>query len=465
MTSGREWKLILLFTLPIMAGSLLQQLYNTVDGIVVGNFVGEDAFAGVGTCSPLVFLFLAFAMGIGVGAGVIVSQYYGARKMKELAASIDTALILMGILGVCFALIAFAATPFLLRVVLDTPEKILPYSITYFRIYSIGLVFQFVYNGISFVLRGMGDSKATLYFLIVSTVLNGILAVVFVIAFRWGVAGTAIATVIAQVVCAALSYIYLRKRFKFEETGKHFDRKMCGQILRFGIPSAIQQTILSLGGSAMQRLVNGFGESAIAAYAAALRINMLMSVPIFGFQAGLASFTGQNIGAGRIDRVKRGLRDTLILAMSVSVILCLITYLFAPTVVKMFALTGDALELGVQQVRFWSYVFCAFTAYCTVGGVLQGSGDVVVQTVATMSALIIRVALGYAGVAVGILGYNAAWVTNPIGWIASIAIIFTRYFSGKWKTKAVAMRSSEETAGPEEGLQQICAETSSEVSS
>jgi putative MATE family efflux protein len=460
MTVGREWKLILLFTLPIMAGSFLQQLYNTVDGIVVGNFIGEDAFAGVGTCSPLVFLFLAFAMGLGVGAGVTVSQYFGARKMNELSASIDTALILMGIFGVCFAVIGFVTTPFLLRVLLNTPAKILPYSILYFRIYCIGLVFQFIYNGIAFILRGMGDSKATLYFLLISSFLNAILAVVFVIVFHWGVAGTAIATVIAQVVCAGVSYAYLRRRFRYEADSKHFDSKICRHILRIGIPSAIQQTILSLGGSAMQRLVNGFGESAIAAYAAALRINMLMSVPIFGFQAGLANFTGQNIGAGRYDRVKRGLRVTLIMSLSLSVILCLVTYFFAPAVVKMFALDGEALALGIRQVRFFALVFCTFTTYCVVGGVLQGSGDVVFQTVATMSALTIRVALGYIGVAVGFFGYNAAWVTNPVGWVAALVIILLRYFSGKWRTKVVATRSPEEAGGAEAPVQ-VCAEVES----
>jgi putative MATE family efflux protein len=455
MTVGREWKLILLFTLPIMAGSFLQQLYNTVDGIVVGKFVGEEAFAGVSTCAPLMFLFLAFAMGLGVGAGVTVSQYYGAKKMKELSAAVNTAVILMAAVGVLFALIGVIATPFLLRVLLNTPESILPYSVLFFRIYCIGLVFQFVYNGISFILRGMGDSKATLYFLIISSILNAGLAVLFVIAFQWGVAGTAIATVIAQGVCVTVSYLYLRKRFKFEADEKRFDPVICKHILRFGIPSAIQQTILSLGGSAMQRLVNGFNDdAAIAAYGASLRTNMLMSVPIFGFQAGLASFTGQNIGAGRFDRVKRGFRATLVMAMVLSILACLASYLFAPEFVRLFGLSDDAMAYGVEQVRFFAMVFCAFTYYMIVGGVLQGAGDVTVQSIATLSALVIRVALGYIGVAVGFFGYNAAWVTNPIGWIAAIVITTLRYASGKWKTKALV------SAGAESGevLEPICAE-------
>lgn len=453
MTVGREWKLILFFTLPIMAGSLLQQLYNTVDGIVVGNFVGEDAFAGVGTCAPLAFLFLAFATGLSVGAGVIVSQYFGARKTKELSAAIDTSLILLGAVGVCIAVIGFVTTPLLLRAVLNTPEKILPYSIVYFRIYCVGLAFQFVYNSISFVLRGMGDSKATLYFLVVATVVNVLLDLLFVLVFHWGVAGTAIATVVAQAVCVCVSFIYLKKRFRFEKNEKRFDPVICRQILRLGIPSAIQQTIVSLGGSMMQRLVNGFGGAAIAAYAAALRINMLLSVPIFGLQAGLANFTGQNIGAGRLDRVKRGFRSTLVMGLSLSVVLCTLSYLFSPSIVKLFALSGDSLALGIRQTRFLALVFSAFSYYCIMGGVLQGSGDVVIQSVATLSALVIRVAAGYLGVHLGILGYEAAWVTNPIGWIAAILITTLRYASGKWKTKAL-VGGRENTDVPEP----ICAE-------
>jgi putative MATE family efflux protein len=325
----------------------------------------------------------------------------------------------------------------MLRVVLNTPENIMPYGVLYFRIYCIGIVFQFIYNAISFILRGMGDSKATLYFLLITSVLNGVLAVVFVMIFHWGVAGTAIATVLAQIVCAGISYIYLRRRFKLDETGRHFDPVMCRHILRLGIPSAVQQTIVSFGNTAMQRLVNGFGESAIAAYTAGSRINMLMFVPIFGFQAGLASFTGQNIGAGKLDRVKSGFRATLFMAMAVSVAACTVTYIFAPDIVTIFALQGDSLALGIQQVRFFTVVFCAFTYYMVVGAVLQGAGDVVVQSIATLSALGIRVALGYIGVHFGILGYEAAWVTNPIGWIAAIVITTIRYTSGKWKSKAV----------------------------
>jgi putative MATE family efflux protein len=454
MTAGREWKLILLFTLPIIAGSLLQQLYNTVDGIVVGNFIGDDAFAGVGTCGALAFIFLSVAMGLGTGISVVISQYFGARRYSDLNAAIDTSLLLMGGVGLVFSVAAFFLTPFLLRTVLNTPDQILPYAVVYFRIYAVGLFFQFIYNGIASILRGLGDSKASLYFLLITSVLNAGLAVLFVIAFRWGVSGTGVATVIAQVVCAGISYIYLKRRFTFENSGMHFDRQALRHILRIGIPSAVQAMIISFGNTAMQRLVNGFGEASIAAYTAGSRMMMLLFVPIFGFQAGLATFTGQNIGAGRLDRVKRGFWSTAIIAFALSVIICVALYIFAPSFIRLFGVGGEALRRGVEMLRFYAFTFCIFSFQMEINGLLQGAGDIVVQSVATLLALGTRVALGYLGVYLGLLGYQAAWVTDPIGMGVATLIVALRYASGKWKTKAVVNPAQAPSAEPE----QVCAE-------
>jgi putative MATE family efflux protein len=453
MTTGKEWKQILFFTLPIMAGGLLQQLYNTVDGFVVGNYVGDKAFAGVGTCGALGFIFLAVAMGLGTGISVVISQYFGARRQSELSAAIDTAIIIMGGVGIVFSAAAFLLTPFLLTTVIRTPPDILPYAALFFRIYTIGFVFQFFYNGIASILRGMGDSKASLYFLIITSVLNAGLAILFVIAFHWGVAGTGIATVISQAVCAVISYIYLKKRFVFENSGRHFDKTACRHILRFGIPSAVQGMIVSFGNTAMQRLINGFGNDLIAACTAGQRIMMLMFVPVFGFQAGMATFTGQNIGAGRLDRVKRGFWSTASIAFGLSVFVCAILYIFAPSLIQLFGVGGVALAYGVEMLRFNALVFCVFSFQMTLNGVLQGAGDIVIQSFATLLALGVRVAFGYLGVHFGFLDYHAAWVTEPVGMAIATIIIVIRYASGKWKTKAVV-----HMAEPVGAIQQACAE-------
>jgi len=441
LTTGKEWKLILLFTLPIMAGNLLQQLYNVVDGVIVGNYVSESAFASVTTCQSLTVLYLAMAFGLSAGAGIIISQYYGAGKKDKLPAAIDTALILLGTCGIILTLLGIFLSPFLLKTILNVPEDYLPDAITYMRIYSGGLFFQFLYNGIAATLRGFGDSKATLYFLLIAALLSTALTFLFVLVFNWGVAGAASSTVLAQAVCAAVSYAYLRKRFPYEKTGRHWDSKVAATMAKLGLPIAIQMGIVSVGNGSMHRLVNSFGSTTpevVAAYGASIRLDMLLFVPIMGFQSGLSNFTGQNIGAGRLDRVKRGLRATLIMSMATTIAMSALLYIFAEQVVGFFGLADASLKMGAQIVEFLTLFFWMFSCYMTVGGVLLGAGDTIVSSATTLTALGIRIAAGYITVHIGLLGYSAAWVTTPVGWLFAMAIAYTRYFTGGWKKKAVA---------------------------
>jgi len=441
MTHGKEWKLILLFTLPLMAGNLLQQLYNVIDGIIVGNFVSEAAFASVATAAPLVFLYLALALGLSVGVNIVVSQYFGAGKNNMLSVAIDTALILLGIAGITLTVLGVFFSETLLRELLNVHEEILPDAVRYMRIYSFGLFFTFMYNAVAAILRGFGDSKATLYFLLVATILSTVLTFLFVIVIRWGVAGAAFSTVLAQATCAIVSYIYLRKRFPYERTGSHWNASIAKTMVKLGAPIAIQMGVVSIGNGTMWRLVNGFESTTpgiVAAYGAALRLDMLVFVPIMGFQSGLASFTGQNMGAGRLDRVKCGLYSSVGIAVFTTLILSAALYIFAEAFVGFFGLTDNALVLGIQVIRFMTLFFWMFAAYMTLGGLLQGAGDTIVMSVATLSAIIIRVAAGYAAVELDWLGYEAAWVTMPIGWICAFIITFTRYFTGGWRKKAIA---------------------------
>jgi putative MATE family efflux protein len=448
MTVGKEWKLILLFTLPIMAGNILQQLYNIIDGIIVGNFVGELSFASVATSGPLVLMYLALAFGLSVGVGITVSQYFGAGKDDELPIAIDTALILLGVCGLIFTGVGMILSPHMLRIILNVPEEIFPEAVTYMRIYSAGLFFQFMYNCIASTLRGIGDSKATLYFLIVSAILNIILTFIFVITIKWGVAGAAFSTVLAQAVCATVSYIYLRKRFPFIKGGKHFDIKLAKTMIKLGLPIAVQMSLISLGNGAMQRLVNSFGvttPAVVPAYGAAVRLDALVFVPMSGFQAGLASFTGQNIGAGKLERVRTGLRSSLVMAVLCTVFISLCYYIFAETIVGFFGLSNESLVIGTSIVRYFTFFFWILACNMMFSGVLQGAGDTVIITLATLTSLSTRVVLGYLAAHFEILGYSAAWMPVPLGWLFWATIIYSRYFSGKWKNKAVAGRLSHES--------------------
>ena len=441
MTNGKEWKLILLFTLPIIAGNLLQQLYNIIDGIVVGNFVSELAFASVTTCTSLTVLYLCIATGLSVGVSVITSQYYGAGKKEDLPVAIDTAVILLGICGLAVSVIGVLLSPFLLENVLNVPEENLPQSILYMRIYSAGLFFQFIYNGIAATLRGFGDSKATLYFLLIATLLNTGLDLLFVISFRWSVAGAAYATVLAQFICVVVSYIYLRKRFPVVKGGRHWDGRIAATMAKLGLPIAVQFGVVAIGGGSMQRLVNGFDATVpgiVAAYGAGIRLDNLVFVLILGFQSGLVSFTGQNIGAGRIDRVKRGLYSTLVMSLSATIIMSVVFFLNAEAVVSFFGLEAGSLQIGSEIVRFMCFFFWLFSAYQSLGGVLQGAGDTILTSFATLSGLAFRITFAYVTVNLGLIDHSAAWVSHPLSWTWSSIIVCIRYFSGRWKNKAVA---------------------------
>lgn len=437
MTAGTEWKHILLFAIPVMLGNLLQQFYTAADGVIVGRFVGENAFSSIGTTQSLTFLCLAFAIGMGVGASVVTSQYFGAGKDDSIPLVIDTALILSGCLGIIVSILAIILAPAFISTLLKVPQHLMADAVLYLRIYALSLVFSFIYNCIAAILRGMGDSKATLYFLLVSALLNIALDLLFVAVFNWGVAGAAVATSISQTACAVVSYAYLRKRFK-PNIGRHFDFEIFKLIVRLGFPSALQQSIVSFGHIAMQRLVNGFGQASIAAYTAGNRLDNFMFVPIQGLGTALSSFTGQNIGAGNLHRTKRGLRYTLLFSLSIAVVLGVLLFIFASPVVSLFSLSGESLARGIEQVRFYSVTFWIFAIYMTLGGVFQGSGDVLTQSAITLSALVVRVVLGYIGVYTAVLGYEAAWVTMPVGWIVALTISLIRYFTGGWKKKAVA---------------------------
>ena len=441
MTLGKEWKQILVFSLPIIAGNLLQQLYNTVDGVIVGQFVGENAFAGVTASTPLTFLCISFAIGLSVGVGIVVSQFFGAGQHEMLPVSIDTALILLGSCGLFLTVLSFIIAPFMLRSILSVPDYSLSYAIVYVRIYATGIIFQFVYNGVAAILRGLGNSKALLVFLIIATVLNLILDLLFVVVFHWDVAGVAIATVLAQLVCVLISYVYLRKRYPLLKGGQHWDGAISATMTRLGLPIAIQQSVVSIGYGSLQRLVNSFDETVpgvMAAFGAGVRIQNIINAPLASFQSGLASFTGQNIGAGKLNRVYRGYVMTLIMSLITTVVLCVFMYVFAEQLVILFGLTGNAQVIGIEQMRFLSMIIWMFSCYMTLGGLLQGAGDTVLQSITTLSAFGLQVITAYTFVHFGLIGYNAAWRVVPLGWGLAIIISYTRFFTGGWKKKAVA---------------------------
>ncbi len=452
LTRGVIWKQILLFTLPIIAGTLLQLLYSTVDGIVVGNFVSEVALGSINTSLSFSAVLVAVSTGLSTGCGIVIAQYYGARQQQEMRAAIATGFILLTGLGVVFTILGWFSTPFFLSVVLGVPDDAMDYAVTYLRIYFLGFTFQFLYNTFAAVLRAVGDSKATMLFLLIASVVNIVLDLLFVIVFHWGVAGVAIATVIAQGASAAASAMYTYRRrpeVALKRQEFIFSGRMCKTILSMGIPVTLQSIVSSLGSVGIQRLINSFGSTTMSAVAAGSRVESFATVPAIAFNAGMSAFAGQNMGAGNIERVKKGFVSALIMGAGMNILLGVVLYAFAPYLVALFGCTGEALEIGVEQLRFMSLVLVFLMVLFTSRGMLQGAGDVSITTVITFLTLAFRIFIAYVMAGVPAIGYRAVWYSMGIDFVLGSSLYMIRLATGKWKTKAITAAKAEETGAAE----------------
>ena len=421
LTRGTPWKLIVQFALPIMAGNLLQQLYNTADTIIVGNFNGQQALSAVGACASLTVLFTALAIGFSIGAGVLISQYFGASREQELRQYAATAIVLMLAMGLLMSLIGVCSARFLLARALGTPEALLPLTLLYFRIYAAGLVFQFGYNIAAALLRALGDSKATLYFLLVSSVLNVVLDLAFVAGLGMGVAGAAIATVLSQIASCVIGFAYMHRRYallRFSLRELRMDLKTAGRILQVGAPMAIQQSIVSCGFLFLQRLVNYYGESMIASYT-------------------VATFAGQNMGAQRPDRVSKGLGQGVLVSLGMTLILCLAQIAGIPLIIRAFQLDAGAAAICRLHLFSSAVAIPIFAVYFPANGMCQGVGEGFHATFYALLALGLRVVFAYALHKTSLFGYTAIWWSQAMSWTITLVVCYVHFFRGKWKDKSL----------------------------
>ena len=440
LTRGTPWKLIVQFALPIMAGNLLQQLYNTADTIIVGNFNGQQALSAVGACASLTVLFTALAIGFSIGAGVLVSQYFGANRLEELRRYAASSIVLMLAMGLLMSLIGVCSARFLLARALGTPEALLPLTLLYFRIYAAGLVFQFGYNIAAALLRALGDSKATLYFLLVSSVLNVVLDLVFVAGLGMGVAGAAIATVLSQIASCVIGFAYMHRRYallRFSLRELRMDLKTAGRILQVGAPMAIQQSIVSCGFLFLQRLVNYYGESMIASYTVASRMENILMIPIIGIQNTMATFAGQNMGAQRPDRVSKGLGQGVLVSLGMTLILCLAQIAGIPLIIRAFQLDAGAAAICRLHLFSSAVAIPIFAVYFPANGMCQGVGEGFHATFYALLALGLRVVFAYALHKTSLFGYTAIWWSQAMSWTITLVVCYVHFFRGKWKDKSL----------------------------
>ena len=439
MVEGTPWKHILRFAFPVLAGSLLQQLYNTVDTIVVGNFSGEAALSAVGTTGSFTFLFLALATGFSAGNGVVVAQYYGAKDEKQVRANASTGILLMMGMGLLATIAGLLVSRPAYTYLVGVPDEFLELTLQYFRIYAIGLIFQFGYNIFSSILRAVGDSAATLYFLLIASVLNTILDLVFVAGFQWGVVGAALATDIAQAGSFVAAYIYMAHRypmFRFKLKEFIWDSGLAKKTLQAGFPIALQLIIVSFGLTFIQRAVNGFGQAMTASFTVGYRIELYMNLPCSAFQTTLATYTGQNIGAGKPERVKKGARQAVLMSLLLTLCISALVYIFAENIIGLFKLSEQATVYCNAHLKTIALINIILALYIPLFGVFQGTNHGGAATMVAVGALGMRVLSTYLLRYSSLFGHTIIWWNGLFGFGTGCLIAWAYYLSNRWQKKS-----------------------------
>lgn len=442
MLTGNPGRALFLFALPMILGNLFQQFYNMADSMIVGQYVGEDALAAVGASYSLTTVFIMVAIGGGIGASVITSQYLGAQSYGKMKTSIYTALINFLIISMLLAAGGFLLNRNILTA-LKTPDNIIEDAVLYLKIYFCGLPFLFMYNILSAMFNALGKSQIPLGLLIFSSVLNVALDLYAVRVLGWGVAGVAIATVIAQGISALISFgilLWSLKHYKVEEEEqvKLYDVEMLVRGTKIAIPSIIQQSIVSIGMLLVQSVVNSFGSSVLAGYSAGMRIESICIVPMIATGNAVSTFTAQNLGAGQPERVKKGYHAGLAMIAVFAVMICVILQVFHGSIIDAF-LKGDggidAYETGNAYLTFIGWFFALIGVKACTDGVLRGAGDVNVYMAANLVNLAFRVS--FANLCAPIFGVQAVWWAVPIGWGVNFLLSFIWYRTGRWSRKRV----------------------------
>jgi len=438
LTIGNERKLILRFALPMLFGNVFQQLYSIVNSIIVGNYLGPKALAAVGASFPIIFLLISLIVGISIGSSVIISQYFGAKDIDKVRKTIDTMYIFLFATAIIITIIGILLSDSIFHWI-NLPKEIIPMAKSYLNIYLLGLVFFFGFNGTSSALRGIGDSKTPLYFLIIANITNIAFDLLFIRVFKMGVEGAAIATIISQGGAFLTMIIYVNK---YDEIVKlrirklQFDKDIFKKSLKIGLPTGLQQTFVSLGLLALSKIVNQFGVETIAAFTVAGRIDSFASLPAMNFAGALSSFVGQNLGANKPDRVKKGFIATLVMTSIISISVTIIVVVFGKAIMHAFTSDVNVINIGYNYLVIVCSFYILFTSMFVTGGVMRGAGDTLIPMIITLIALwFVRIPLAYfLSLSMGV---NGIWWAIPIGWSVGLILSYAYYKTGRWKKKVV----------------------------
>lgn len=446
MTQGTPGKQIAAFAVPMLIGNIAQQLYNTVDSIIVGRYVGDNALAAVGSAGPILNLLLVLFVGISVGAGIMVSQYFGAKEREDLSGTIGSCITLTAI----SSLLIMLSGPLLSRPLLEllgTPASIEDWCESYLNIIFIGIAGTAYYNILGGVLRGLGDSVSALIYLLVSTVVNIVLDIVFVANFHMGVAGVALATVVAQGISAVLCLMKLMKMseiFDFKKEYLKLHKKYALMTIRLGLPSGLTQAIFSMAMIVVQSLTNSFGELFIAANVIVMRVDGFAMMPNFSFGTAMTTFAGQNVGAKEYRRVEQGAKQGTWIAMGVSAFITVLILIFGRYLMGIFTETEELVDLSMRMMRILAVGYIAMAVTQSLSGVMRGAGDTMTPmwiSLTTTVAIRVPVAYGLAYVtrseAYPIGRCESVYISLLVSWLLGALITFICYQWGKWKGKAI----------------------------
>ncbi len=438
LTTGHEGKSIFFFAMPMLIGSLFQQLYNTADSIIVGRFIGKEAMAAVSGANPIMFLLVAALMGVSLGFSILVSQFYGSGDLKKVKATIDTTYILLFIGSILISILGIVFGGPMLKL-MNTPESVFAQSKLYLTIIFSGILFSAGYNSVSAILRGLGDSVTPLYFLIIATILNIVLDLTFIVVLRMGVEGVALATIMAQAVSFIISIIYLNKKhevLKFKIKGIVYDNKIFKDGLRLGLPSGVQQMLFSIGNMALQFLVNSYGTSAMAAFGAGLRIENFISLPIMNLGSAVSTFVAQNIGAGENERVKKGIRESIKMTLVLAVTVIALILLFRENLIALFNTDKDVIKIGSSYLFIIGPFFLFIGTSFVLSSAMKGAADSMFALISSIVSLWLgRLPASY--MLSKFFGTDGIWMGIPFGWTLGLIVTVIYYKKGHWKTKAI----------------------------
>jgi len=434
LTKGNEVKLMLHFVWPMMLGNLFQQLYNIFDCIIVGNYIGKEALAAVGASHPVIFALVSLIIGVTIGLSVVIAQIYGAKDYDKVKLASDTAYVFILISAVIITVIGFFFAPQILSVLKLSPE-IIDDTTDYFKIFNLGLIFLFGFSGTHAILRGLGDSKTPLYFLLFSNILNVGLDLLFVVVLGYGIKAVAWATVISQMVSFFALALYINKkhpiiRISFKKLGYNFD--ILKKSLKVGLPTGLQQTFVAVGIMALVRIVNSFGADSMAAFTVTMRIDTFTVLPALSFSAALSMFVGQNIGADKIDRVYNGYWASWKINAYITLVITVLCIVFRREIIMIFNKDPNVIEIGADYLLIVSGFYIIFGSMFIVHGVLRGAGDTMVPMFITLFSLwIVRIPISY--LLSQKIGVNGIWWGIPASWVIGFTLSWLLYKSGRWK--------------------------------